>query len=212
MRFLPEGTIRNVSDCMPFKSTLERAKQGNSEAIEALARRFYPAVQGLVHHRLASDLRQNRPWLSARFSTGDVVQTVFEGVLRDLGAFAGESEEAFIGYLAAVVRNRIIDAIRFHEAAQRDGRRMKSIAEDFDTAGPGPDPSATAMAAERIAHLILAISLFEPREQHLLRARMEELASFKELAEQLGYGSESAARRAFFDAQATLALRMKGHR
>jgi len=42
-----------------------------------------------------------------------------------------------------------------------------------------------------------------------LRARLEGLASFRELAEQLGYGSESAARRAFFEAQARLVLRLR---
>jgi hypothetical protein len=45
-----------------------------------------------------------------------------------------------------------------------------------------------------------------------VRARAEDLASFEELAQQLGYGSESSARRAFFAAQARLALRLQSHR
>jgi RNA polymerase sigma factor (sigma-70 family) len=177
--------------------------------LESLSWRFYPAVEGLVHHRLASDLRQGRPWLAARFSTADVVQDVFEGVLRDLGVFAGETEESFIGYLAVVVRNRIIDAVRFHEAAQRDGRRMHSLAADFDTEGRERDPASALMTREGLERLHEALAEFTPREQHLLRARLDGLLSFRELALQLGYGSDSAARRAFYDAQARLALRLK---
>lgn len=203
-------TLSPVSDSAAFSSLLERAKQKDADALEALTERFYPVVQALVHQRLAADMRQNRPWLAARFSTGDVVHSVFEGVLWDLDAFAGRTEEAFVGYLATVVRNRILDALRYHEAAQRDGRRIHSISQEFDAEGGEADPAEAAMSSEELVKLLAAISEFEPRVQHLLRARIEGLASFRELADQLGYGSESAARRAYFDAQAKLALRLGG--
>ncbi|MCY2960278.1 MAG: sigma-70 family RNA polymerase sigma factor [Planctomycetota bacterium] len=199
-----------MSDSPPFLSTLERAKQGDRDALAALTERFYPVVEALVHQRLASDMRHSRPWLAARFSTGDVVHLVFEGVLADPGAFAGKTEEAFIGYLATVVRNRILDALRYHQAAQRDGRRNLSLAADFEAEGGEADPANEAIDSEELERLLTAIAAFEPRVQHLLRARIEGLASFRELADQLGYGSESAARRAFFDAQAKLALRLRG--
>lgn len=202
-------TIPIVTEGPTFLSLVESARIGNREALDELARRFYPAVQSLVHHRLATDMRTRRPWLAARFSTGDVVQSVFEGVLRDIGTFAGRTEEAFIGYLATVVRNRILDAVRFHEAAQRDGRRAHAIAPEFDAEGGEADPADAAITAEGIAQLTTALAGLDSRVQHLLRARMEGLASFRELAEQLGYGSESAARRAFFDAQAKLSLDLR---
>lgn len=203
------ATIRSVSGSASFSSTLERARAGEREALDELARRFYPAVQELVHHRLATDVRRGRSWLGAHFSTGDVVQSVFESVLPDLRAFQGVTEEAFIGYLAAVVHHRLIDALRFHEAAQRDARRSVRLDTDFDGEGGETDPADAALSAERFAALRAALERFDPREQHLLRARMDGLESFRELAEQLGYGSESAARRAFFDAQAKLVLWLK---
>lgn len=203
-------TLPVVAEGRTFLSTLESARLGDAEALNELAQRFYPAVQELVHHRLATDMRHRRPWLAARFSTGDVVQSVFEGVLRDIGTFAGRTEDAFVGYLATVVRNRILDAVRFHEAAQRDGRRAHSITPEFDAEGGEVDPADAAISAEGLQQLTAALANLEPRVQHLLRARMEGLASFRELAEQLGYGSESAARRAFFDAQAQLSLDLRG--
>lgn len=203
--------LKDVNEALPFREALERARQGDSEALDLLARRFYPTVQGLVHHRLATDLRRSRPWLAARFSTGDVVQEVFDGVLRDLGAFVGDNEDSFVGYLAAVVRNRIIDAIRFHEAAQRDGRRMHSLGTKFDAEDGAPDPADDAMSAEESERLYLALAQFELREQHLLRARLDGDSTFAELAVQLGYSSPTAARRAFYDAQARLTLLLRSN-
>ncbi len=200
--------LQAVSEGIPFSTLLEGARRKDRDALDELARRFYPRVERLVHHRLATDIRYRRPWVSARFSTGDVVQSVFEGVLSDLGAFAGSTEEAFVGYLSTVVRNRIIDAVRFHEAAQRDGRRGVPLEETDGGTGDATDPADAAISEEKMTLLLATLEEFEPRVQHLLRARMEGLASFRELAEQLGYGSESAARRAFFDAQAKLALRL----
>jgi len=205
------ATLDPVSVSTPFATLLECARRSDPVALDALVRRFYPEVQRLVHLRLAKDMRHRRPWIAARFSTGDVVQSVFEGVLRDLGAFAGETEEAFIGYLATVVRNRIVDAVRFHEAAQRDGRRARPITQRFEIASGELDPADAVISDETMGELMAAMAEFEPRLQHLLRARLEGLASFRELAEQLGYGSESAARRAFFAAQAKLAVRLRGH-
>lgn len=201
-----------VTNGIPFPTLLEGARRKDPAALDELARRFYPGVERQVHHRLATDIRSRRPWLSARFSTGDVVQSVFEGVLLDLDAFAGTTEEAFVGYLTTVVRNRILDAVRFHEAAQRDGRRGVPLEGTGAGQGGEPDPAEAAITAERMTLLLATLEEFEPRLRHLLRARMEGLASFRELAEQLGYGSESAARRAYFDAQAKLALRLGGDR
>lgn len=192
-----------------FDAALAAARRGDVDALELLAERFYPTVRRLVHHRLETDLRASRPWLAARFSTADVVQEVFLGVLRDLSTFAGTSESAFVGYLAMVVRNRVVDAVRFHGAERRDGRRISRIDERGDLQGHDLDPAADAAGTEQLERLDAALRTFEPRERLLLRARIEELATFQELADQLGYASESGARRAYYAAKARLALAMK---
>lgn len=199
------------SDDPIFLALLARARTRDGAALEGLFTRFYERVQTDVHRRLSRDVRISRPWLKSRFSTGDVVQEVFRSVLGDLETFGGSSEDAFCGWLAIVVRNRIVDSIRFHEADCRDGRKGLSIPEDEEQLGPheGTDPLAAAARAEQIQRLEEALAELDPKLQLLVRARAEDQASFQELAEQLGLGSESAARRAFFSAQARLALRLK---
>jgi RNA polymerase sigma factor (sigma-70 family) len=198
-----------VGPTADFGATLAAARRGEADALQTLTERFYPTVQRMVHRRLELDLRVSRPWLAARFSTGDVVHDVFLGVLRDLNAFGGENEGAFAGYLAMVVRNRIVDAVRFHEAERRDGRRPGISVDMLDPEGTNLDPASEAVSAEEAERLKRALMRFEPREQLLLRARLENLATFSELAEQLGFSTESGARRAYYAAQARLALALK---
>lgn len=193
-----------------FQALLTAARAGDADALDGVFERFYPRVQRMVHVRLARDLRTTRPWLAARFSTGDVVQEVFRSVLGDLRAFAGDNEGAFAGYLAMVVRNRIVDAVRFHEAGPRDGRRSLADAEDVGAQPDADDPARAAAHVEELERFHAALATFPERERLLLRARLEGTGNFTELAEQLGYGSESTARRAFHAAQARLAVLLGG--
>lgn len=191
-----------------FDVLLTQARNGDADALNRMTRRYYEAVRASVHLQLEIDLRASRPWLTARFSTGDIVQEVFESVLADLGAFRGRSEDAFCGYLAMIVRNRIVDAIRFHQAGCRDGRLSLQLTDLTEESG-SPDPAQAASDAESANLVLSELAQLDEPTRLLVRARLEGTATFAELASQLGYGSESSARRTFFDAQAKLAIRLR---
>ena len=191
-----------------FKDLLESARQGDSPSINAIFERFYPRVERMVHVSLNMDLRHGRPWLSSRFSTGDVVQDVFRSVVGDLSLFEGSTEDAFTGYLAMVVRNRILDSLRFHEAERRDGRRGAPELELERQVGEEGDPAQMAANADELRRMYELVGEFDPREQFLLRARFEGTASFAELTDMLGYPSVTTTRRAYFNAHALLAVRL----
>ena len=87
--------------------------------------RFYPLVEQRVRRLLACDLRRGRPWLAAKVSTGDIVHEVFVSVLRDEQAIPTRSDQAIAAYLGRLVRNRLVDTLRHHQAARRDSRRTK---------------------------------------------------------------------------------------
>jgi RNA polymerase sigma factor (sigma-70 family) len=199
------------SESIPFafRETLAAARAGDREARESLIRHVYPRVERMVHMALARDLRNGRPWLLARFSTGDVVQEVFRSLIQDLGAFSGENEAAFIGYLAMVVRNRLMDAIRFHESAQRDGRRTAPAIEAEDQERGEPGSATAALYDDELEHFHAVLETFPERERLLLRGRLEQGLRFHDLAERLGLSSKFAARRAFYAAQAQLVIRMR---
>lgn len=193
-----------------FQETLAVARAGDKEAINELFASFYPQVHRAVHMSLATDLRQGRDWLASRFSTGDVVQEIFCSVLGNLNSFGGSTEQAFTGYLSMVIRNRIIDAVRYHEAERRDGRRTghELKPELHPSINVAPiDEALTNENAELYQSALLAL---DERERLLVRARFEDTATFQELSERLGYANEAAARRAFHGTVAKLSTRLKG--
>lgn len=192
-----------------LSATLERARAGDEGAREELFRALYPTVERLVHRGLSQDVRRGRPWLAARFSTGDVVQEVFRRLLADLPSFVGTHERALVGYLAASIRHRLIDAVRFHEASQRDGRRTVVQPEERDPTAHARSPVSDVASIEEIERFQSILQGFPERERLLLRGRIEDDARFQDLAEQLGYSSTSAAKRAFYAAQATLVVRIR---
>lgn len=191
-----------------FLPLLASARAGEREALDRLFAGFYQPVATMVHARLAKDQRIGRPWLIARFSTGDVVQDVFQDLLSDLRTFRGATTGAFRAYLAMMVRNRLIDAIRFHEAAQRDGRRT-TRPEDLERTASTTDPLHAAQRAEQRAHYEQALTTFSDREQVLLKGRLEFSEPFQSLADQLGYPSSDAAKRAFYLAKARLVMALR---
>lgn len=204
---LPASTS---GDERPFLAVLSAAQAGDGASREELFRRFYPRVERIVHRSLSTDLRSSRPWLTARFSTGDVVQEVFRSLLTDLSGFLGRTEDDFVGYLAMVARNRLLDAIRYHEAARRDGRCTLGVEEGASLGVAEHDGPQTEVASNEETALFHEVLASMPeREQLLLRARIEQGARFQDLANQLGYGSVWAARRAFYAAQAQLAIRLR---
>jgi len=192
-----------------FPRLLEAARRGDQGSLAQLFERFYPSVERQVHAALARDLRVNRPWLTTRFSTGDVVQEVFRSVLSDLDGFAGGTEELFTHYLTTIVRNRLLDIVRFHEAERRDGRRTSPPPEEDETPSFRDGPATDAISAEQREIFEAVLASFDERDQRLLRGRIEADREFQDLTDELGFGSVSATRRAFYAAQAKLAIRVR---
>lgn len=206
---MPTPTRPSDSDGPDFSLLLAAARNGDQASLTLLFERFYPSVERQVHAALAKDLRVNRPWLTTRFSTGDVVQEVFRSVLADLGGFAGGTEELFTHYLTTIVRNRLLDVVRFHEADRRDGRRTSPPPSDDEAASLRDGPATDAISAEQRQIFDELLADFDDRDQRLLRGRLECEREFQDLAVELGFGSVSATRRAFYAAHARLAIRMR---
>ncbi|MBK8975646.1 MAG: sigma-70 family RNA polymerase sigma factor [Planctomycetes bacterium] len=192
-----------------FHDLLQRARSGDAESLDGLVRRHYPAVQRLVHRWLAADVRVSRRWSTAMFSTGDVVHDVFVSVLHDLGEVRAANEQTFAALLASLVRNRIMDAVRRHEAACRDSRRAVHASEaDACSQRPDDDPAFCAEQRDAVDAYRAGLANLRHREQELLRRRLELELPFQQLATELGYPSEDAARKAFGSARARLLSRL----
>jgi RNA polymerase sigma factor (sigma-70 family) len=196
-----------------LQDLLTRAAQGDPQAKDALLQRLYPDVAARVHDALARDFRPKRGWLLPLFSTSDIVQDVFLGVIGGLEGFAGKSEDELRAWIATQVRNRIVDRLRFHQAQRRDVRRnVKPRDSAGDTVLPGagdPTPSVCAALDERARLLAQALDELSPRDRELWCQRFEEELSHDAIASRLGYANAESARAACRALRAKLAVRLR---
>ena len=88
-----EGDVR-------FETILQGARDGDAAAVEALHRRFAPAVLARIRSRLTPALRR---W----YDTADIGQSVFLEVLRDrIDNPTDEELETALGELVAIAEDR----------------------------------------------------------------------------------------------------------
>jgi RNA polymerase sigma factor (sigma-70 family) len=144
--------------------------------------------------------------LGSVFSTADIVQEVFLSVVRGIREFEGRDERTFESYLVTLTRNRLVDAVRFHEALRRDQRRLGEIHRDMPDATP--DPAFAAGDADELRRFHAVLHDLRDRDRALLRGRLEDGESFETLARQLGYASSDSARKCFHVALAGILVRL----
>ena len=189
------------------------AAAGDRDARERIVAACLPEVRALVHHSLQQDFRRRHRWMLPLFSTHDVVHEVLVAVVHDLSDTQFDGIAPFCAYLGTLVRHRLLDAVRFHEAARRDGRRQ--VAEPTDgIAAVAADrreatPSFAASLGERAGLVRTALGELPERQRRLLELRLIDEATFGQIAQALGYASEETARQAFHDARARLLVKLR---
>ncbi|MGB3965838.1 MAG: ECF-type sigma factor, partial [Planctomycetota bacterium] len=113
-----------MTDWPELQAAIAAAATGDAVAQERVVAACHADVARLVHRDLERDFRQKHRWMLPLFSTHDVVQEVLIAVVRDLADTQFAGKEPFFAYLGTLVRHRLLDAVRCHEAARRDGRRQ----------------------------------------------------------------------------------------
>ncbi len=202
-----------MGDWAQLRQSIERAAAGDVAAQDEVVRACLPDVRARVHRELQGDFRRHHRWILPLFSTMDVVQDVLAAVVRDLGDATFDGPEPFHAYLGTLVRHRLLDAVRFHEAGRRDAR--KQVPEP--TAGLGAvaegqreaTPTLAASLAERATLVRAAIAELPERQRRLVELRLLDGEPFPAVAEALGYASAETARQSFVEAQAKLLVKLR---
>ena len=204
--------MSSVLQTIDFPRQLNAARLGSRSAQDMLFTRYYPRVERIAHAQLRNARGGRGSQMASRFSTADIVQEVFQNLLRTLPAFKGNTEGEFMAYVTSIIRCRILDVVRFHGASRRDYRRSLTPPNTDSCERLARVPSAQVHAVEQadVKELIArAIGTLPTAAQDILRARIEQSMPFDPIAKKLGYPSRYAARRAFFAAQAQLAMRLQ---
>jgi RNA polymerase sigma-70 factor (ECF subfamily) len=176
-----------------FQVLVDRARGGDSASIERLLEAFEGDVRAMVRARLPRSLRP-------RFDSMDFVQEVWRSLLeRPIGDGPGYDDAArFRGYLAGVVRNKVLEEFRRRTRCQKnDLAREESLyvenggrAEPRAVIAPGSTPSEEMQARDCLDRLVAGGN---PIEAQIVELRRQAL-TFEEIAGRLGIHERSVRR------------------
>lgn len=189
-----------------FRDLLQRAKDGDAEALEALLVPHLPGLTGFVRLRGGALVR-------GRDSSEDVVQSVCRQVVHGIAGLRGETEQAFKQWLYAIALNRVRDRVDHLLADRRDVRREVPLPFDSHVDDGAvlqcyatlETPSQHAMTKEAIERIESAFDLLPGEYRDVLMLTRIAGLSYAEVAAQLGR-SEGAVRQLLHRARARLAM------
>lgn len=134
--------------------------EGDREAGNRLLRRYFPAIYGFFHGRVAEHAE-------------DLAQRTFLACLEQRGAY--RSEGSFRAYLYGIARRQLL---RVYERAAIHGRRAMLAR----TTGRSPSPSGVVMAEQERTILLRALGELPLEQQVLLELYYWDRLSTEEIA------------------------------
>lgn len=167
-----------------FGALLARARAGDDQAVRDLLLSFEADVRLMVRVRLPKALR-------GQFDSMDFVQDVWQSVFGHLGESSDDFESSghFRGYLAGVVRNKVLEEFRRRTRTQKyDVGREEPLyvyrngrAQPRAVAAQDPTPSEQMQADDRFRQLVSGRPAIEFRMVELRRQGL----TFLEIAAEL---------------------------
>ena len=174
---------------------VERAKTGDSNALNDLFARYLPSLRRWASGRLPR-------WTRDLMDTDDLVQETVVRAVKRMDRFESRHEGALQAYLRQAVVNRIRDEVR------RAKRAPVSEVLDDNAAGVAASPLEEAIGAEALQRYEAALGRLRPEEREAIVARVEMDGSYADVARALGKPSADAARMAVTRALLRLAEEM----
>ena len=164
-----------------------RARAGDREAADEIARRYEGRVRRAIQLRLAPDLK-------ARVDTDDVFQSTFTAALGSLEGIHYEGEQAFVAWLTKTAEHRVISAARRHRAEKRDVRRQRPLLAAWDRSAALTSPTQGAIRSETRGGIRRAIEHLQGERRRVVELRAYEGLSFRAIAERVGLPDKNVAR------------------
>jgi len=174
---------------------VERAKNGDSEALNDLFARYMPSLRRWASGRLPR-------WTRDMMDTDDLVQETVVRAVKRMDRFESRHEGALQAYLRQAIVNRIRDEVR------RAKRAPVAEVLDDNAADAAASPLEDAIGAEALERYEAALGRLRPEEREAIVARVEMDGSYQEVARALGKPSADAARMAVSRALVRLAQEM----
>ncbi len=179
-------------------SDFASARRGDRTALERIIVRTADRLSSLIEARLGSSLR-------ARVRTSDVLQSSYLQILRDVRAFEGEDEDAFVRWAGSIIENNIRMKARYFSAAKREGEHERLEPDESGRAAGGNTPSVAATHVEAVMIVGRALERIPEEYQQVILLRTFEKLDHAEIAKRMNR-SPGAVRMLLSRARAALCL------
>jgi RNA polymerase sigma-70 factor (ECF subfamily) len=190
-----------------FARLLERAQAGDPEAIGVLLSDLQKYLLKLAEHDWPDDLRR-------RESPSELVQQALTRVADGLPAFAGAPVQ-WRAWAAKILKNRIIQRRRFHQALRRNPSLEVPLSPLFAGSSANlplvaPDSGPLSRLGREELHLTLRqlVSELPAEDQTILRLRIEENLSWEQVATEV-HSTAEAVRKRFGRAVRAFTVRLR---
>lgn len=174
---------------------LDRARQGDAEALDALVRRYLPRLRQWATGRLPGPARR-------MLDTEDIVQETVVKTLRNLDAMEVRDDGALQAYLRQALRHRLTDAYRQSKRFEED----TGLASDIQTADASP--LEATIGSEAVERYERALRSLQESDRTAVILRVELCYGYDDIADMLGKSSAASARVAVSRALARLSRAM----
>jgi RNA polymerase sigma factor (sigma-70 family) len=198
IRLRKPNAVWKMSPVMDPESSfelLERARSGDTEALDRLLARYLPVLQRWASGRLPR-------WARDISDTHDLVQDTIVSALRHVCDFKPQHDGALHAYLRRAVMNRIRDELRHRSRRPAPEQIPESAATTMAS------PLEEAIGLEALNRYEAALAMLNEEDQAAVVMKVELGASYEQTATALGKPSIDAARMAVQRALARLATRM----
>jgi RNA polymerase sigma-70 factor (ECF subfamily) len=175
---------------------VERVRQGNQEALDALLERFLPRIRRWASGRLPGAIRDLA-------DTSDLVQDVLLQSFRKIKGLELDREGGLQAYLRQAILNRIRDEFR------KAKRRPDAVELESAQADDGPSPLEAAIGRQALDRYEAALAELRPVDREAIIARIELGFTYDEVAQLLGKPTGNAARMAVERAPVRLIERLR---
>jgi RNA polymerase sigma-70 factor (ECF subfamily) len=178
---------------------LQRAQEGDREAIDALMARYLPRLKRWASGRLPRAARDLA-------DTTDLVQNTLLHTFRRIETVQAGRD----GGLQAYLRQAVINGIRDEMRRARRRPRIDELAPEHPH--PGPSPLELAIGQQTIERYERALASLRTQEREAIVARVELGCTYAEIATMLAKPSANAARMAVERAMVRLIEQMRNQR
>jgi RNA polymerase sigma-70 factor (ECF subfamily) len=160
---------------------IERAKSGDSSAVDALFERHRVVLSHWAHGRLPRTMRDLK-------DTDDLVQEAMHRALKRVDHIEPRQQGSFLAYLCQIVTNLIRDEMRRHKRLPQ----REELAEEIRDGSPTPVDDAIGSDTYRLYQRALERLPESQRKAVLMRVELG--LSYQEIGEELGRPTAEAAR------------------